>query len=132
MGSRNIPDSRQHSGSLRQRRRLSSNTIYSFFQDREGNIWVATSQGVDCFRDIPVVSFSMEEGLSSNSAASVLVAHDGTVWVGAAALDAIRGGTVSSIRKGQGLPGNEVTALFEDRARRLLVGVDDRLSIYQD
>jgi PAS domain S-box-containing protein len=112
---------------------LSSNTIYQFYQDREGNIWVATSQGIDCFRDIPVVSFSMEEGLSADSVVSVLVAHDGTVWVGnVGGLDAIRGGTVSSIRTGQGLPGNQVTSLFEDRARRLWVGVDDGLWIYQN
>jgi ligand-binding sensor domain-containing protein len=110
---------------------LSSNTIYQFYQDREGNIWVATSQGIDCFRDIPVVSFSMEEGLSTDMVASVLVAHDGTVWLGNEALDAIRAGTVSSIGKGQGLPGNEVTSLFEDRARTLWVGVDDRLCTYQ-
>ena len=112
---------------------LSSNTIYQFYQDREGNIWVATSQGIDCFRDIPVVSFSMEEGLTADNVVSVLVAHDGTVWVGNdGGLDAIRGGTVSSIRTGQGLPGNQVTSLFEDRDRRLWVGVDDRLWIYQD
>jgi PAS domain S-box-containing protein len=112
---------------------LSSNTIYQFYQDREGNIWVATSQGIDCFRDIPVVSFSREEGLSTDSVVSALVAHDGTVWLGnQGGLDAIRGGTVSSIRASQGLPGNQVTALFEDRERRLWVGVDDRLWIYQD
>ena len=109
---------------------LSSNAIYSFFQDREGNIWVATSQGVDCFRDIPVVSFTMEEGLSSNNVASVLAAHDGAVWVGTAALDAIRGGA-SSIQKGQGPPGNEVTSLFEDRTQKLWLGVDDRLWTHQ-
>ena len=112
---------------------LSSNTIYQFYQDREGNIWVVTSQGIDCFRDIPVLTYSMEEGLSADNVASVLVAHDGTVWVGnQGALDAIRGGTVTSIRTGQGLPGNQVTSLFEDRALRLLVGVDDRLWVYQN
>src|ERR1700747_2073213 len=107
-------------------RLIHARALSQFYQDREGNIWVATSQGIDCFRDIPVVSFSMEEGLSGDNVASVLVAHDGTLWVGnVGGLDAIRGGTVSSIRTGQGLPGNQVTSLFEDRARRLWVGVDD-------
>ena len=112
---------------------LSSNTIYQFYQDREGNIWVVTSQGIDCFRDIPVISFSIEEGLSADNVVSALVAHDGTVWVGnPGGLDAIRGGTVFSIRTGQGLPGNQVTSLFEDGDRRLWVGVDDKLWVYQD
>jgi len=46
-------------------------------------------------------------------------------------LDAIRDGAVSSIRTGKGLPGHQVTSLFEDLAGRLWVGVDDKLWIYQ-
>src|SRR5262249_29278498 len=33
---------------------LSSNTVSGFFEDREGNIWVVTSKGLDCFRESPV------------------------------------------------------------------------------
>ena len=36
-------------------------------EDREGNIWVATSEGIDCFRGTRMVSFSVREGLSANS-----------------------------------------------------------------
>lgn len=112
---------------------LSSNSVWSFYQDREGNIWVATSEGIDCFRDIPVSSFSTQEGLNADNVVSVLGAHDGTVWVGNdGSLDAIHNGTVSSIRTGKGLPGHQVTSLFEDRARRLWVGVDDKLFVYQN
>jgi len=112
---------------------LSSKTVWSFYQDREGNIWVTTPGGVDCFRDIPVVSFSTEEGLNTDNVVSVLGAHDGTVWVGNAdSLDAIRDGAVSSIRTGKGLPGHQVTSLFEDHARRFWVGVDDKLFVYQN
>jgi ligand-binding sensor domain-containing protein/signal transduction histidine kinase len=112
---------------------LSSKSVWSFYQDREGNIWVATSEGVDCFRDIPVSSFSTQEGLNADNVVSVLAAHDGTVWVGNdGSLDAIDNGRVFSIRAGKGLPGHQVTSLFEDRARRLWVGVDDKLFVYQN
>jgi signal transduction histidine kinase/ligand-binding sensor domain-containing protein len=112
---------------------LSSNSVNRFYQDREGNIWVVTSKGIDSFRDLPVVCFSAEEGLKTDNVASVLGAHDGTVWVGSAgSLDAIRDGMVSSIRAGKGLPGYQVTSLLEDRAGRLWVGVDDKLWIYQN
>jgi signal transduction histidine kinase/ligand-binding sensor domain-containing protein len=111
---------------------LSSNTVSSFYQDHEGSIWVATSEGIDCFRDIPVVTFSAEEGLKTDDVVSVLSAHDGTIWVGNDdSLDAIRDGAVSSIRTGKGLPGHQVTSLFEDLAGRLWVGVDDKLWIYE-
>lgn len=112
---------------------LSSKSVWSFYQDREGSIWVATSEGVDCFRDIPVSSFSTQEGLNADNVVSVLAAHDGTVWVGNdGSLDAIHKGKEFSIRAGKGLPGHQVTSLFEDRARRLWVGVDDKLFVYQN
>ena len=60
---------------------------------------MATSEGIDCFRKTPMVSFSVLEGLSANQVASVLAARDGTIWVGNdGALDAIRGRHVSSIQ----------------------------------
>jgi len=112
---------------------LSSKSVWSFYQDREGNIWVATSEGIDCFRDIPVSSFSTQEGLTMDNVVSVLAAHDGTVWVGNdGSLDAIRDGAVSSIRTRKGLPGHQVTSFLEDRTGRLWVGVDDKLCIYQN
>jgi len=112
---------------------LSSKSVWSFYQDREGNIWVATSEGIDCFRDIPVSSFSTQEGLHADNVVSVLGAHDGTVWVGNdGSLDAIHDGTVSSIRTAKGLPGHQVTSFLEDRTGRLWVGVDDKLCIYQN
>ncbi|NYE62890.1 signal transduction histidine kinase/ligand-binding sensor domain-containing protein [Duganella sp. 1224] len=33
---------------------LSADIIYSFFEDREGNIWLATSDGIDRFRQVDV------------------------------------------------------------------------------
>ncbi len=110
---------------------LSGDTVTAFYQDREGNIWVTTSEGVDCLRKTPIVSFSVHEGLSANQAASVLAARDGTIWIGnEGALDSIAGGHVSSITPKDGLPGGAVTALLEDHAGRLWVGVDNRLALY--
>ena len=107
---------------------LSSNTVVGFFEDREGNLWVTTSKGLDFFRDNRVVSFSTSEGLSADQAASVLATDDGTVWVGnRRSLEAIRDGKVISYP----IPGERVAALWQDRAKRLWVGVDDKLLIYE-
>jgi PAS domain S-box-containing protein len=111
---------------------LSSDTAESFFEDREGNLWLTTAEGVDCFRDIPVVSFSMREGLTGSRAESILAARDGTIWIGNhSSLDSVRGDVVSSIGPKDGLPGSRVTSLFEDHAGRLWVGVDNGLFIYE-
>ncbi|HEX4022227.1 MAG TPA: two-component regulator propeller domain-containing protein [Acidobacteriaceae bacterium] len=111
---------------------LSGDTTEAFFEDREGNLWVITSEGVDCFRDIPVVNFSMHEGLASDSVDSVLAARDGTIWMGnGLSLDHVRGDVVSSIGPKNGLPGNQVTSLFEDHVGRLWVGLDNGLFVYE-
>jgi signal transduction histidine kinase/ligand-binding sensor domain-containing protein len=109
---------------------LSSNDINAIYQDREKNIWVVTSAGLDRFRVPKVLTFSSREGLSSDNAGSVVAAADGTVWVGNHdALDEIHDGAVSSIRAEQGLPGKRVTVLLEDHSGRLWVGVDNTLSV---
>src|SRR6266404_3489885 len=48
---------------------------------RRGNLWTATSNGIDCFRDVRVVTFFAREGVSMEVDA-VLTSGDGTVWIG--------------------------------------------------
>src|SRR5271170_1561467 len=111
---------------------LSGNVINAIYEDRENNIWVLTSGGLDRFRVPKVLTFSSREGMSSDYAGSVLAATDGTIWVGNHdALDEIHGGSVSSIREGQGLPGRRVTVLLEDHLGRLWVGADNTLSVHE-
>jgi PAS domain S-box-containing protein len=112
---------------------LSSDSVEHAFEDSEGNLWLATAGGVDCFRDIPVVSFSVHEGLAAGgSVGSIFAARDGTVWIGNhGQLDFVRGNVVSSIGPKQGLRGDRVTSLFEDHAGQLWVGVDNGLLVYE-
>ena len=61
---------------------LSGDFVYSLFEDREGNIWVATDDGLDRFRDFAVPTISVKQGLSNATVWSVLAARDGSVWLG--------------------------------------------------
>ena len=106
-------------------------SVNGLFQDREGNIWIVTSRGIDNFHDIRVASFSTRQGLSSDQVNSVLASRDGTVWIGNYSLDVLRLGKITSIQPRNGLPGREMTSLLEDRAGRLWVGVDQELSVYE-
>src|ERR1700687_2469104 len=110
---------------------LSGDAVSGLFQDREGNIWIVTSRGIDNFHDIRVATFSTRQGLSTDQANSVVASRDGTVWIGNYNLDALRSGKITSIRPRNGLPGREMTSLLEDRAGRLWVGVDSELSVYE-
>jgi streptogramin lyase len=110
---------------------LSSDSGWTFFEDREGNLWVATSQGLDMFRDLRVSSFSAREGLSEDSVNSVLASRDGTVWVGTAGhLEVLGSDGVSSLPR-KVLQGKQVASLFEDRAGHLWAGMDNTLLIYK-
>jgi signal transduction histidine kinase/ligand-binding sensor domain-containing protein len=111
---------------------LSSNSTSGFFEDREGDIWAFTREGVDRFRDMVVTTYSAREGLSSNDVSAVLAASDGTVWINNfTSLDALHpDGAVTSFRAGKGLPGQIVAAMTEDRKKRLWVGIDNGLYIF--
>jgi PAS domain S-box-containing protein len=61
---------------------LSGDWVGYLFEDREGNIWVATGDGLDRFREFAVPTLSVKQGLS-DAVGSVLAARDGSVWLGA-------------------------------------------------
>ena len=61
---------------------LTADSFSRLFEDREGSIWVVTPDGLDRFRDPPVVSFSSRQGLSAAGGQSVLASRDGSLWVG--------------------------------------------------
>jgi len=110
---------------------LSGDYVTAFYEDREGNLWVVTSQGVDRFSETAVVSFSDAERLCSPEVDSVLAARDGSLWIGSdGALSHLQNGKVSCLRTGKGLPGVQTTSLLEDQAGRLWVGLDDTLWVY--
>ncbi|HUI81289.1 MAG TPA: two-component regulator propeller domain-containing protein, partial [Bryobacteraceae bacterium] len=60
---------------------LSSDDVTALFEDREGSIWVGTTNGIDRFREPAVSAISANEGLS-RQAWSVLATRDGSLWIG--------------------------------------------------
>ena len=112
---------------------LSSDSVWTLFEDREGIVWAATTNGIDSFRDPAVITFSASEGLGKEAAVGILASRDGTIWVANnGSLDRIENGTISSIRTGAGLPGDQVASLLEDRAGNMWVGVDDGLYLFKN
>src|SRR5262249_6339744 len=63
---------------------LSSESVATIFEDREGNFWVATDEGLDRFREFAVATLSAKQGLSDSRVASVLADRDGSVWLATA------------------------------------------------
>lgn len=113
---------------------LSGDVIYGFLEDSEGNLWVVTDKGLDYFRDLPIATFSTREGLTSSAVGSVQAMRDGALWVGGSGsgLDILGPGPGRSVQAVKGLPGDQVTSLFEDHAGQDWVGIDNTLNIYEN
>ena len=61
---------------------LSGNSVTAFFEDREGNIWVATDDGLDRFRNFAIPAWSARQGLAFSIGAAVLAGNDRAIWAG--------------------------------------------------
>lgn len=112
---------------------LSGDNVRRFAEDREGNLWVTTLRGIDCFHDVRMASFSKRDGITVTELDAVAAAHNGAVWIGGAeGLNSLRSDSVSAIHPPTGVPGNQYTALLEDHAGQLWTGIDNSLWTYAD
>jgi signal transduction histidine kinase/ligand-binding sensor domain-containing protein len=117
---------------------LSGNFIERIFEDREGNIWVATLDGLDRFRNLAVSTISVKQGLSNAAVQSVLVARDGAVWLGT--LDGLNrwdNGRVAVYKSakaitGGGLPDNAIESLYQDFRDRIWASTHGGLAFLEN
>jgi signal transduction histidine kinase/ligand-binding sensor domain-containing protein len=114
---------------------LSSDLVLSLFEDREGTIWVVTTDGLDQFRELPVTPLTTDEGLSSATARSILAARDGSIWIGTAdGLNRWQRGriTIYRTRSVPGLPDDSIQSLFEDNRGRIWVSGFRGLAVFEN
>ena len=137
---------------------LSDDSVTSLFEDREGNIWVATDNGLDRFREFAVPTISVQQGLSSRGVFSILASREGSIWLGAsdgvnrwnkgqitvyhkrsvgpkprgfaAAIGTDSKRTVREITD-SGLPGAGAECLFEDNHGQIWVGTRKGVAIFK-
>src|SRR6202047_2238754 len=84
------------------------------------------------FRSTPVVTYSMHEGLSSAELNSVLALRDGSVWIGhKGGVDILKGNRLSPLFAVSELPGQDVSALFQDHSGVIWLGIDSKLVSYE-
>jgi len=112
---------------------LSGDVILSLFEDREGNVWIASTGGLDRFRELPVATLSTKQGLSSDASQAVLAAEDGSIWVSAhEGLTRLDNGQATVWSKANGLPDDVVQSLFQDSRGQLLASTPRGLAYFKD
>ena len=135
---------------------LTDNSISCLFEDREGNVWVATTEGIERFRDFAIPRVSADQGLSGQGVFSVLAANDGSVWVAASdGLHRWKDGQLTIYRKQSlgevggysplipagglsirqvtetGLPDYRLDCLFQDDAGQIWVAGQHGIAIFK-
>jgi len=102
---------------------LSGIDVATLFEDREGDIWVSTVNGLDRFRDLAVATLTLKGGSSNTGVASVLAATDGSVWIATyAGLDRWKNGQISAFGGRDGkLNRLAPNSLFQDSHGRIWV-----------
>ncbi|RRB04126.1 ligand-binding sensor domain-containing protein [Larkinella rosea] len=124
---------------------LSSNMIYSIFQDREGSIWVGTDNGLDKLSPVPekfqtfqVVLNNGATRLPENSIRALCQDHTGTIWLsnesdGLYSYE-LRTGVYRYFPADAAQPGQlaskDVNAIWEDHTGQLWIGAGSYLHRY--
>ena len=112
---------------------LSGDMICSLFEDREGDVWVATTEGLDRFRDLPVSTISLKQRSFSNDTNSVIAATDGSMWV--ATQDGLarwKNGQINFFLKSSGLPDDATQSQFQDDRGRIWVFTGHGLAYFKE
>ena len=107
---------------------LSGDQVNDVREDAEGNIWIATIGGVDCFRDVPVADYMPHGGLTNGLGGPILARADGAVWIAEkGGIDVWRDGNITPFKADLG---QVIHAFYEDKAHRVWIAVDNRLLVY--
>ena len=112
---------------------LSGNTVGLLFEDREGNVWMATDGGLDMFRDTALISYTTRQGLSGSEFRSVMALRKGAVWIATyGALNILRDQDGQTAIFDRELSGQRVGPMLEDYRSVVWLEVDGALMRFQN
>ncbi|MGH7976876.1 MAG: ligand-binding sensor domain-containing protein, partial [Limisphaerales bacterium] len=99
--------------------------IFALFEDRSGQLWAGTQNGLAKFDGQKWKLFTTRDGLSGNAVRAIAEDAAGNLWVGTEnhGLDFYKGGKFISFQATKsGLPGNDISCLYADKDGDLWVG----------
>jgi signal transduction histidine kinase/ligand-binding sensor domain-containing protein len=108
---------------------LTSSFVVGIFEDSEGDVWVLTADGLDCFYDTPVLTLSKPEGLDVDEVDAINATRSDEVLIGTAAGLKVLDIRTGIIRTDTTLPLGQISGIYQDRLGRIWVGVGNELYI---
>ncbi len=101
--------------------------ISSMYQDRLGQVWIGSGQGLICWS--PRKQFTRRDGLCADAIQALADDAAGNLWIGTpGGLNVLRAGRFSAFHKTDGLPGENISALYVDAENVLWVGTSSGLA----
>jgi ligand-binding sensor domain-containing protein len=103
---------------------LPNNTILDLeFNKKKKELWIATNQGLSCYKNGEFKNYSTKEGLAGNKVHSLTIASDGSLWMGTQkGVSHLKNGHFTSFTSKQGLPNNTIYATMMDREHNIWFG----------
>jgi ligand-binding sensor domain-containing protein/signal transduction histidine kinase len=109
-----------------------SSFINTIMEDRKGNIWIGTNDGLSRYDGISFTHFTKKEGLSDNFIYSIKEDLDGNIWIGTmGGLNFYDGASFTHFTEKEGFLDNWVKSILEDRDGNLWFGTGEGVSRYQ-
>jgi len=105
---------------------LTSTQINQLFEDKHGNIWIATWNGVDKFDGTNFTHYSKINGLVDSIVFCVYEDKSDNIWFGTfKGLSRLNGKVFTNYLKAQGLCSETITTILEDHLGNLWIGTSD-------
>lgn len=97
---------------------LKSGIVTCLLNDREGNIWIGTSEGVLKYDGHTFSSYTTKEGFIDNDVRSIRQDKKGNIWFGTfnSGISVFDGYSFTSFTEKEGLCGNSVNGIAEDNS----------------
>jgi ligand-binding sensor domain-containing protein/signal transduction histidine kinase len=112
---------------------MPATNVSAMFQDRAGQLWLGTEQGLLRVSQDALRRFTTHDGISANDIRAIAEDREGNLWVGTegGGLNRLRDGRFTCFTKTNGLPGNSVAAAEVDADGVLWVATSGGLARYQ-
>jgi signal transduction histidine kinase/ligand-binding sensor domain-containing protein len=114
---------------------LSGTVVGSIVQDKDNILWIATDGGICRYDGEFCDVFSNQQGLSHPNTSTILIDKQEQIWVsymfsakGISILNTKKG-LIKNITQKEGLSGDEINGIVEDRAGRIWIATNNGLSI---
>ena len=116
-------------------RELAGGDIAALYEDRSGQLWIGTGDGVTAWRDGRVVArYSRRSGQPVGNVRCMLEDRDGAIWFGqqGQGITRLKEGQFQTFTERDGLSNNRVWAIHEDAEGTLWIGTENGLTRYRE